>query len=366
MKIAICHQTFADGDAIGRDIAGMYRTLEECGCSPFVLCQCNVARKFMGKVKYITDGTALRDVDLIIYHHSQDWPAGRTLLDVRDEPVVFKFHNITPPRFFSNYSPDYEVRCRLGEQLTEHLLHRQSGDIWLSASHYNRDALLAKHPNDTSNFVAPPFNQVSNLLGKRNLAASTDKRVRFLFAGRFVPNKGHNHVLRFAHAYRALFGPNFEITIVGARDPALAIYWHEFTCLVHELDLREHIHVFDHVSDPFLHELFRNAHAYISFSEHEGFCVPIIEAQAIGLPVVGSGATAVRETSGGGQFVGTAPSNQSDYEFYAELAHLAVRDDAVRCTLKHNGFRNVTTRFTDDVVENAFLEPILSLLLALR
>ncbi len=67
MKVAICHQTFAGGDAIGNDMAGMYRLLEQLGVQPTIVCEWSSQ----------ADGFCLSQpsqaewdsFELIIYHH---------------------------------------------------------------------------------------------------------------------------------------------------------------------------------------------------------------------------------------------------------------------------------------------------------
>jgi glycosyltransferase involved in cell wall biosynthesis len=71
---------------------------------------------------------------------------------------------------------------------------------------------------------------------------------------------------------------------------------------------------------------YRHAHAYVSLSEHEGFCVPLIEAMAMDVPVLAYGAAAVPETLGGAGVCFTP----KDLEQAAELLGALVYDEAMR------------------------------------
>ena len=85
------------------------------------------------------------------------------------------------------------------------------------------------------------------------------------------------------------------------------------------------------LSDEDLRDAFAESHVYLNLSEHEGFCVPLVEAQAIGLPVVAGDATAVKETAGEGQLVVPLPSSQDDYDLIAGLVmEVAVRRSPAR------------------------------------
>ena len=53
------------------------------------------------------------------------------------------------------------------------------------------------------------------------------------------------------------------------------------------------------VPDADLATYYRMADAYVSLSEHEGFCVPLLEAMAADVPVLAYASTVIPETLGG-------------------------------------------------------------------
>jgi L-malate glycosyltransferase len=80
------------------------------------------------------------------------------------------------------------------------------------------------------------------------------------------------------------------------------------------------------VPDEDLATYYRMARVYISLSEHEGFCVPLLEAMAADVPVLAYGSTAVPDTLGGAgvQFM------PKDLEHAAELLGELAYNDEVR------------------------------------
>ena len=363
MRIAISHQTFAAGDAIGNDIVGMCQTLSQCGHKPVIFCENNLHRMNSVEVSNDFSENNVRSCDLLIYHHSQDWRVGREMVRNTNSPVILRYHNITPGSFFRPYSAELEQRCDRGLILTREFLRLQKRHLWLCDSEFNKSDLVREGCSPDSCTVVAPFNNVDTLLGMpANKADPNAQTKRFLFVGRFAPNKGHLALLDFCAAYRSLFGTDFELTIVGAINPATGGYWRKFAARARTLNLASCIKVFGHLPDSTVHSLFQTSHAYLTFSEHEGFCVPLLEAQSVGLPIVGSGATAVKETAGNGQFLGAAPQTTCDFDFYATLAHLASSNLEVRRTLITNGQKNIHTRFIGDVIENGFLEATLPFL----
>src|SRR5207248_10059531 len=88
---------------------------------------------------------------------------------------------------------------------------------------------------------------------------------------------------------------------------------------------------------------YRHAAVYISLSEHEGFCVPLVEAMAADVPVLAYGAAAVPETLGGAG-VQFAPK---DLEYAAELLGALAFDDDLRAEVLA-GQRRRLADFGDD------------------
>lgn len=352
VNVAICHQGFAYGDAIGRDIEGMYHLLERFGLQPVVVCDWN---SYGNGFRVCTVQSAdWNSFDLLIYHHSQYWDAGERLLREVDCPIIFRYHNITPAHFFAPYSPLYAAGCAKGRSMTKRLLETRARHLWIADSTYNKEDLVEAGADPSKIRVVPPFNRVASLLSYANQADYDSQPIEFLFVGRLAPNKGHSHLLKTTRAFLSEIGVNARLRIVGSIDAELSGYHAAVLEEIAALSLQEHIELLPHCSDTDLLKLFRTAHIYLNFSEHEGFCVPVVEAQAVGLPVIGSGITAVRETAGAEQFLAESPVSQEDYSFYAALIDRTVRDAELRSHLVLQGDRNVRTRFAAEPIENAF------------
>ena len=154
------------------------------------------------------------------------------------------------------------------------------------------------------------------------------------------------------------FSRPIKARIVGTLDPALNDYYDRIVRDINDLGLFAHVEVLPHCGDNELIELYRRSHLYVCLSEHEGFNVPITEAQAVGLPVLGAGAGATGETAGPGQLFSEVPrSAEADY-FYASLIEEVFTDKNLRAQLTLAGEHNVRERFTDEVIENAFVSAI--------
>jgi len=124
-----------------------------------------------------------------------------------------------------------------------------------------------------------------------------DAWTNILFVGRVIANKKIEDLVRFFHAYQSRFNPRSRLLIVGAHsgfERYLAAIQHMAASLG-----TAHVHFLGHVSDEELVAFYEIADLFLCASEHEGFCVPLVEAFYMGVPVLAYAATAVPSTMDG-------------------------------------------------------------------
>jgi glycosyltransferase involved in cell wall biosynthesis len=170
-----------------------------------------------------------------------------------------------------------------------------------------------------------------------------DDFVNFLFVGRIAPNKAIEDHIRLAEHYKRYIDSHYRFIFVGRYD-AVPRYYSTIRALMSEYRMLNERFVFTGpVPDEDLAIYYRHAAVYISLSEHEGFCAPLIEAMAAGVPILAYAAAAVPETLGGAglQF---APK---DLEYAAELAGALAFDDDLRSRIIA-GQRRRLADFGDD------------------
>jgi len=92
-----------------------------------------------------------------------------------------------------------------------------------------------------------------------------------------------------------------------------------------------------HVDDDELPGYYGVADALLCLSEHEGYCVPLVEAMSLGVPVIAYAAGAVPETLRGGGLL----LREKRPEEVAELLHLVVHDPRLRAAVLDSQARAV-------------------------
>jgi len=142
--------------------------------------------------------------------------------------------------------------------------------------------------------------------------------------GRFAPNKKQDDLIAaFSHYLRQ--DPGARLILVGKpeqADPYVA-YLND---LIAQLNLDQSVLLTGSVDDAQLAAYYRTAHLFWSMSEHEGFCVPLIESMWFDIPIFAFKASAVPETLGE---AGLMFSDKGDLPALAALAHLLVTDSAL-------------------------------------
>ncbi len=359
LRVALAHQTVRGGDAIGNDVLGMYRALEAAGFRPAILCERYEPPPGPALDARVgpTPQEHADDFDALVYHHSIYWPMGDAVFADVGGPRIVKFHNVTPMEFFVGYSESYAYACREGRHQTHRLFASGRVTRWQADSTFNADELLAWGEDVARIDIVPPFTRAPDLLSTpRNAPAGGLRPVVAAYIARVAPNKGFADALRMAGAWRTLFPElPLELRFVGGRDPLLATYREELDALEASLGLQGSVQWIESPSDDALDAILRNADLYLNLSRHEGFCVPLVEAQALGLPTVSYDAGAIRETAGDGQVVLPPCAAPGDFETLAGVVHAMATSSLLRARIAEAGEQNVRSRFTRERTASAFV-----------
>jgi glycosyltransferase involved in cell wall biosynthesis len=157
------------------------------------------------------------------------------------------------------------------------------------------------------------------------LDAFDDDRTNVLFVGRMIPNKRPDQLIRFFHAYQSLVNPESRLLLAGS-SAQFEYYRASLQYLAAGLGVRD-IHFLGQVSNEELTALYDVADLYLCASEHEGFCVPLVEAFYKRVPVLAYAATAVPATmDGGGVLFDTSDPVEVAATMAAMLAGEATED----------------------------------------
>ena len=282
------------------------------------------------------------DGDVTILHYAVPSPMTEAFASLPRRRVL-QYHNVTPAHFFAPYDPDVFRIAALGRAELATLARRT--DVALGDSEFNRRELAALGFVNTDVFpIAIDPDRIRNAAPRPALEELlSDGLTNFLFVGRIVPNKKIEDHIRLAEHYKRYVDTGYRFIFVGKTD-SVPRYYNTVRSLIEEYQMPSDRFVFTGgVPDEDLATYYRTASVYLSLSEHEGFCVPLLEAMAADVPVLAYASTAVPDTLGGAG-VQFAPK---DLEHAAELLGELTFNDHFRARVI-DGQRRRLEDFGDD------------------
>lgn len=299
MRIVQFHSGAGPGDAITQGMWLVDRLLKSLGHDTAVFAE-HIAPEISHRISHLHNMDIGPD-DVLIYRHSMGHDSLDRILSSPARKILW-YHNITPAKYFTNsaFLAQYAEKGR--DQLRSIV---PACKAFVADSSYNAEELTGLTDDDIRIIPAlVDFDRLREIRPDFSLSNRFTGRINILTVGRVAPNKGHIRCLRILRqlltTYPQLEGKLFW-TFVGSvdlNDP----YWSELNTEMQrlKLSLGRHVDFTGKVSDQALRTFYGNCDVLATLSEHEGFCVPIVESYYYGLPVLALGSGAIPETVGAG------------------------------------------------------------------
>jgi glycosyltransferase involved in cell wall biosynthesis len=255
----------------------------------------------------------------------------------RDEPLLLDYHNITPPEYFETWAPETGLLLAQGRAQLARLAPRAR--TGLADSRFNACELVRLGLSDAT--VVPVFIDPSAWgaldAERRDELQRTKRGTDWLFVGRLAANKAqHDLVCAFA-LYRRVWDRGARLWLVGGT--SAGTYQLALEALIARLGLEGSVVLAGSVTPGELGAYFDAADVFVCLSEHEGFCVPVIEAMWWGVPVVAYASSAVPETVGDAAVL----LEHKDPAVVAAAVDRVARDEVLQATLVERGHARVAT-----------------------
>jgi glycosyltransferase involved in cell wall biosynthesis len=292
------HQVLATlgyGDAIGHEVLGIQRVLRKAGYVSEIFVETADHRLEPQTLDY-RELVDFSHPDNVLFHHfSLGSRASRTAYALPDRMALI-YHNITPPEYFVGVHRTLARQCFRGRR--ELRAYAGRCDLALGDSEFNREDLEALgFPRTAVLPVVPDFLHLDREPDWLVARDFDDDWTNVLFVGRVISNKKIEDLIRFFHAYHTFYNPRSRLLIVGAQSG-----FERYLASLHQLAATlgaAHVYFIGHVSDEELVAFYEIADLFLCASEHEGFCVPLVEAFYKQVPVLAYAATAVPATMDG-------------------------------------------------------------------
>ena len=271
--------------------------------------------------------------DVIVFHASIGEPDVHAFLMQRPERLVLRYHNISPPEAFRELDPAFAGLLEAGRRELADLAGRTT--TALAVSHYNGAELDALGYTDVR--VAPLAIDLDRIRAAEP-DWGTDNHLRtmiegpvLLYVGQLLPHKRPDLLIKAFHVLTTYLLPEANLILVGAG--RLRRYRDTLQHMVAELNLPR-AWLAGPVTDAQLAAFYRHADAFVTASEHEGFCAPLVESMAMEVPVVARSFAAIPETLAG---AGLLLPPDEDPALLAEAMAEMLDNDALRAACVRRG-----------------------------
>lgn len=323
MRVVQLLPTLSFGDAIGNDTIALKGVISEMGYTTEIYAE-NIDKR-------LPDGIAqkaekLRDLkkdDVLIYHKS----TGTDLtfkIDSYKCRRIMVYHNITPPEFFRPYSTAATQLTELGYKGVEYL--RDKVDYVLAVSAYNKAELVRMGytcPIDIRPILIK-FDDYKQTPDEATIKKYSDGKKNLVFVGRIAPNKKQENLIRAFYCYKKL-NPDSRLILVGS-SKGMENYHERLVKYANALGIGDDVIFPGHIKFSEILAYYRLADAFVCMSEHEGFCVPLVEAMFFDAPVIAYDTSAISDTLGGSGVL----LDNNDPVFAAAVIDRVLTDEKLR------------------------------------
>ena len=265
----------------------------------------------------------------------------------RPEQVALLYHNITPGNLLRDFNPTVAELCDRGREALSSFARPA---VLIADSRFNAADLREAGLGEAS--VVPLLLELPSEIPPLN-GRGEDPVV--LYVGRVVPNKRLEDTVKAFALYQRHRAPSASLVMVGSQT-GFENYRIALERLVERVGAQR-VFITGRISPEARDAWYRRAHVYLSMSVHEGFCAPLVESLAHGVPVVARAAGAVPETLGGAGIV----LEGDDLPLFAEALHEVVSSTETRRGLAKAGERRLAELRPEVVAPQikAALEPLL-------
>lgn len=333
------------GDAISSEVLALQRVFKKAGIvSDIYAINIHPAYRGQSGYYYYQNYKAEKN-SAVILHYSLGSPLNQLYLSLNSVTRYLIYHNLTPSYWFEGVNPRIVEDIKVGlEQLpqlcrcTDHLI----ADSSFNAEELKKlgfEATVLNLPVDAKRWEIEADGQVVSTI-------KSQEGIHLLHVGRMAPNKCLEDILKVFYFLNKFSEKKSYLWLVGT-DTDTEIYAFSLKLLAQELQISSSVNFISSFNDAKVKALYQNCTAYLCMSEHEGFCLPVVESMYFGLPVIAYDSSALPDTlSNAGVLV-----KEKRPAHIAELIKLIDQDATIRSQLITAGKQRVD-RLSLEVFEN--------------
>lgn len=350
MRVIQMLPTLSYGDAVGNDAIAIDRVLKKNGYKTGIYAERVGNRVTSDNARSISKLPRLKSDDILIYHLSTGTELNFKLADYGGRKIMV-YHNITPSKFYSGYSFSLVNLCKFGVDGVRFLADKV--DYCIADSAYNKQELLVygySCPVDVLPILIP-FDDYRKEPNKELIERySDDGKTNLLFTGRIAPNKCQEDIIAAFYQYHRYFNEKSRLILVGNYE-GTEMYYTRLLKYAENLGISEDVIFTGHISFDEILAYYHIADIFLCMSEHEGFCVPLVEAMFFDLPIVSYDSSAIADTLGGS---GILLKEKNALETAAVMDYIMKNEEVKDLIIQ--GQRERLNDFDHVIIETQFLK----------
>lgn len=263
--------------------------------------------------------------DIVLLHLSVGSKVNDAFKELPCKKAIL-YHNITPSNYFELVNKQTAGILQRGREQIAALAY--IAEVNMADSRFNASELEAAGYRDVT--VLPlvlDFSRLTDDIDARMRSKLSDGCKNILFVGRCTPNKKIEDLLQVFAYYQKTIEPRSRLVHVGSHAGSER-YYSLLTTYVRELQLNNVLFC-GTVTQPELNACYASADAFLCMSEHEGFCIPLLESMLHSVPIVAHASAAVPETLDGSGLL----LSERRYDLAAELLGQLTGNAALRAAV---------------------------------
>jgi glycosyltransferase involved in cell wall biosynthesis len=235
------------------------------------------------------DKSVLKKNDIAVLHYTCDSLINEFVTELKCEKW-FYYHNVTPAEYFEKFNKSIAENCRTArEKLGQ---YKNKFDRILTPSEFNAEELRKL---GYSNIEVEPLPKDFSMLDiepdKNFIKKFNDDFINIIFVGRIVPNKNYDKLINF-FSYLKQYKKNIRLLLPGFYEKS---YYDYLQQIIFKYQIDD-IHFFGRIEQSKLNALYKVSDVFLCLSEHEGYCMPLIEAKYFSIPIIALNKGAVKTT----------------------------------------------------------------------
>tara|TARA_B100000315_G_scaffold212472_1_gene209862 strand:- start:5570 stop:6634 length:1065 start_codon:yes stop_codon:yes gene_type:complete len=340
---------FHFGDAIGNHTLEIQRILKKSGYKSNIYVEACDSRMSKLCNNYRKHKKVSSSKNVIIFHYSIHSDIFDYVRNASDKKIMI-YHNITPHRFFKHFDNHLYFLTKRGREVLES--YRNVPEVTFAVSEYNAEELRRLGFRKVRVLpIIVDFNQFKSSPNQFVLSKYDNGFKNIIFVGRITPSKKHEDIIKSFFFYKRYINDKSRLFLVGSYS-GMEEYYESLKRLIDDLNICDVIFTGKVKCDELI-TYYKLSDIFLCMSEHEGFCVPLLEAMYFDIPIIAYSSTGIPYTLGESGIL----LKEKNYLEIAELIDLVISDKVIRDKIISNQ-KNKLSQFETDKVADKFIEYI--------